>query len=404
MRGLYRRGNVYWVDYRANGKRYRESTNTTKRREADYILACRKKEAKEGKIPEIKQIKNHSFRELSEAYLNWTKPQKAYKDKARRVKQLREVFGNYDLRDFTTRLIEEYQAKRLEYNKPATVNRMLTILKHMFRKAVDWDMLEEDVRKRIRKIKLTPEHNTRLRYLSIEECQTLIECCASHLKPIVTVALHTGMRKSEILSLKWEQIDLKHGFILLEITKNGERREIPINTTLEEMFNEIPHSVESVYVFTDRNGNPYKEVKRSFSTALKKTGIRDFRFHDLRHTFASHLVMNGVDITSIKELLGHKTLTMTMRYAHLSPGHKRKAVDTLDKMLRSNQDENFGHNLVTILQPEKEDVSLSRYKISTPERIRTSDLRFRKPLLYPSELRAHKDLWMQNRGLAQIVK
>ncbi len=101
--------------------------------------------------------------------------------------------------------------------------------------------------------------------------------------------------------------------------------------------------------------------------------------------------MNGVDITSVKELLGHKSLAMTMRYAHLSPEHKRKAVDTLDKVLRSNQ---VGHNLVTISQPEQEGVSLSRCKQDTPERIRTSDLRFRKPLLYPSELRAHKDLWM----------
>ncbi len=155
--------------------------------------------------------------------------------------------------------------------------------------------------------------------------RSLLDCCVEHLKPIVTVALHTGMRLSEILKLKWTQVDLKHGFILLDITKNGERREIPIDNTLTIMFNNMLKGFESKFVFAGKDGDPYKSVKRSFSTALKKSGIHDFRFHDLRHTFASHLVMAGVDLTSVKELLGHKSLAMTTRYAHLSPSHKRKA-------------------------------------------------------------------------------
>ncbi len=161
----------------------------------------------------------------------------------------------------------------------------------------------------------------------------------------MTVALHTGMRLSEILKLKWEQADLRHGFILLEITKNGERREIPIDNTLEEMFNSMPRGLESVYVFTDpKTGEPYKYIKRSFATALKKAGINDFRFHDLRHTFASHLVMAGVGLISVKELLGHKSLSMTMRYSHLSPSHKRKAVNILDSVLKSAQKKTPVHN------------------------------------------------------------
>ncbi len=111
-----------------------------------------------------------------------------------------------------------------------------------------------------------------------------------------------------------------------------------VNTTLEYLFKEMPHSIESIYVFTDpRTGEPYKSVKRSFSTALKKAGIQNFRFHDLRHTFASHLVMAGIDLTTIKELLGHKSLTMTLRYAHLAPSHKVKALDTLDNTLNEMQ-------------------------------------------------------------------
>ena len=92
----------------------------------------------------------------------------------------------------------------------------------------------------------------------------------------------------------------------------GEHREIPIYNTLRELFEGIPHSIESIYVFTDKEGKPYKSVKRSFKTALRRASIHDFRFHDLRHTFASHMVMSGVDLTTVKDMLGHKSLTMTI--------------------------------------------------------------------------------------------
>jgi len=213
-------------------------------------------------------------------------------------------------------------------------------LKHIIKKGTDWGMASEETLKQVRKVKKKVEENTRLRFLTVEECQTLIDCCTPHLKPIVTVALHTGMRRGEILNLKWEQVDVKHGFFLLEITKNAERREIPIDNTLTMMFNSMPRGLESVYVFTDpRTGEPYKSVQTSFETALKRAEIRDFRFHDLRHTFASHLVMAGVDLTSIRELLGHKSLAMTIRYAHLAPRHKRRAINMLDKVLKSTQEE-----------------------------------------------------------------
>ena len=130
---------------------------------------------------------------------------------------------------------------------------------------------------------------------------------------------------------------MNHGFILLDTTKNGERREIHIDGTLREIFDGIPHSVERLHVFTGKDGKPYKSVKRSFRTALKRAGIHNFRFHDLRHTFASQMVMNGIDLTTVKDLLGHKSLTMTLRYAHLAPGHKMKALNTLDKVLTKNK-------------------------------------------------------------------
>jgi len=347
-KGLYRRGKMYWIAYRRNGKLFRESTGTTLQREAEYILNCRRKEVKEGRHPEIKKIRNCKIVELAQDYLVWTERQRVYKTKKIWVRQLVDAFGNLNVSDLNSRIIEQWQSERLKKNKPSTVNRLTTCLKHMVNKGVEWGMASEETLKCVRKVKLLEENNKRLRFLTVEECKALIDCCASHLRPIVTVALHTGMRRGEILRLKWDQVDLRHHFILLDKTKNGERREIPINTTLEKLFDSIPRGFESEYVFTDKEGKPYGEVKHSFQTALKKAGIQDFRFHDLRHTFASHLVMAGIDLTSVKELLGHKSLTMTLRYAHLAPGHKKKAVNILDQLMRNDQSEKSVHNLFTV--------------------------------------------------------
>jgi integrase len=312
-----------------------ESSHSASYKDAESLLIKRKKDVMEGKtaIP-TKRIGNHLFNELAGSYLKWAERQKSFSSKKGFVQQLVKQFGNLPLRYFTTRLLEEFQTQRLSKgNKPATVNRLIATLKHMFTKAVDWEMVEEEVLKRIRKVKLMPEDNRRLRFLSKEEIQRLIEACSSHLQPIVITALNTGMRKSEILNLKWDQIDFRHGFIFLEVTKNGERREIPMNQMLQETLKKIQRRLDKPYVFTDEGGKPFKDVKRSFTAALRKVGIRDFRFHDLRHTFASHLVMSGIDLTTVKELLGHKTLAMTLRYAHLAPGHKTKAVSVLEEIL-----------------------------------------------------------------------
>ena len=335
-KGLFKRGNVWWVRYAGiDGRIVRESSGSTRFRDAEALLIQRRNDIKEGKQPEVKRISNHSFNELAEQYRKWAERQRSYRSKRGFINQLAGAFGNLPLRRFSSMLVEQFQTERTQKgNKPATVNRLVATLKHMFSKAVEWDMVEEQTLKRIRKAKLLEENNRRLRYLSKEECQTLIDSCDKHLGPIVVCALNTGMRKGETLQLRWDTVDLRHGFILLEKTKNGERREIPINDTVRETLMALTRRLDVPYVFYDpATGKPYKDIKRSFNTACRRAKIRDFRFHDLRHTFASHLVMAGWDLTTVKELLGHKTLTMTLRYAHLAPAHKAKAVEVLDSVL-----------------------------------------------------------------------
>ncbi|MDG6026865.1 MAG: site-specific integrase [Candidatus Brocadia sp.] len=340
-----------------HGITVRESAKTTSQREAEYLLNCRHKAVREGKFLDLKKIKNCKLVELAQDYLKWSERQRVYETKKYWIPQLIEVFGNLNVSDLNPKIIEQWQSERLKKNKPSTVNRLTTCLKHMVNKGVECGMASEETLKAVRKIKLLKGENKRLRYLTIEELQRLLDCCHQHLKPIVLVAVHTGMRKGEILNLKWDQVDLRNNLILLDKTKNGERREIPINSILKELFASMPRSLESEYVFVDMKGKPYGNIKRSFSTALRRAEIRDFHFHDLRHTFASHSVMTGVDLTSVKELLGHKSLTMTLRYSHLAPGHKRKAVEMLGKVLSGNQSEKRLHNLFTFSESDSDTTS-----------------------------------------------
>lgn len=337
IKGIYKRGSIYWIRYAGLDGRVRfESAGSMSFKDAEVLYIQRKQSIQEGKQPEVKKIANYTFSELAEKYIAWIEGrQKSAKVKGYIIGQLKETFGVLPLRRFNTLIVEQLQTNLMARElKNSYCNKVLNVFKHMFTKAVEWEMVELETLKRIRKVKLLHDNSRRLRYLSKEECQSLINACSPHLKPIVITALNTGMRKGEILSLEWEKhIDLRHGFILLDVTKNGDRRETPINQTLRDVLQGIVRRIDSPYVFIDENGQRFKDVKRSFYSACKRVGIKDFRFHDLRHTFASHLVMAGIDITTVKELLGHKTLTMTLRYAHLAPSHKVKAVDMLDNAL-----------------------------------------------------------------------
>ena len=335
-KGLYKRGNVWWIRYAGiDDKVKMESSGSDKFRVAEALLIKRRQAIQEGNMPEVIKIRNHMFNELTDEYGKWAEKQRCYNTKKIFISQLKKHFGNIPLRRFGTMLVEQFQSSKLNAGKkPATCNRLLATLKHMFTKAVDWNMVEEEVLKRIRKVKFLEENNSRLKYLSTEQCKALIDACSKHVKPIIITALNTGMRKEEILGLTWDNVDLRHGFILLGRTKNGERREIPINDTLKETLKGITRRLDITYVFYDAHtGKRYNNVYRAFYSACKRAGILDFHFHDLRHTFASQLIMAGVDVTTVKELLGHKSLFMTMRYAHLAPAHKVKAVDLLDSKL-----------------------------------------------------------------------
>ncbi len=224
----------------------------------------------------------------------------------------------------------------------ASVNREISCLHHIMAKAREWDLTEQNPFDKGKSL-LMKENNQRTRYLTHEEIQRLLEASPEHLRDIITCALNTAMRAGEIFSLKWDQIC--NGFIYLKKTKTNEPRQIPINDDLANLFDKIRKQRPGIgYVFSYvtpkespervrlivNNEKPLTNVKRSFARAVKATGISDFRFHDLRHTAASHLVMAGASLKDVQEILGHKTMTMTLRYAHLSQEHKKKAINLLN--------------------------------------------------------------------------
>lgn len=323
----------YYVDYGYQGRRIRENVGKSKS-VAETILAKIKTEIAENRYLDVKKEKKIKFEDFADEYFNVHSKQhkKSWKTDSYIINRLKDVFRGRFLQDITAKDIEDYRIVRLKEKvngkpiSPATINRHLDVLSNIFNKAIEWNKLQNNPMKAVKSLKVALG---RLRFLEKEETAKLIANCSGYIKPIVVIALNTGMRKGEILGLKWEDIDYKRNLITLLNTKNGEKREVPMNGNVQNVLRSVKKHPESDYLFCNKNGVQMYDIRKSFSTALRKSGINSFRFHDLRHTFASHLTMSGIEIFTVKELLGHKDIAMTMRYSHLSPNHKSRAVDVL---------------------------------------------------------------------------
>lgn len=313
----------------------RESSGTSDYRTALRLLAERRAAVARGREVSKLKASNVMFSNAMEKYLAWAKPQRSYMSKVHMSRDLILRFGNIPLRRFNVSMLEAYQQEIIAAGTaPATVNRRMALVKHLVHKCNDWGLIDDDVLQTVRKVKMLKEPPGRLRYLTPEEIHLLLkECTSSHLHAIVTIAVNTGMRRGEILDLTWENVDLRNGYLLVVQSKNGDRREVPINAKVREVLTGIVRRLDSPYVFCDVKDRMFRSGRNAFVRACKRAGIHDFRFHDLRHTAASIMAMAGVDLMSIMKILGHKTFQMTLRYSHLSPGHLRNAVAAIDRAL-----------------------------------------------------------------------
>jgi len=331
---LYKRKNIWYLDFTIEGKRIRKAVGTSKK-EAQQALDIAKGKVLSGKFDIREFDPSITLQELADLYIPYAKAnKKSWERDLTSLRSLLPVFGEKMLKDITPFDVEKYKLDRKERVTPATVNRELALIKHMFNLAIKWKRAFNNP---VKEVKLFKENNKRRRFLTQEEIDKLIGCCQPQLKPLVITALTTGMRKSEILNLKWQDVDFGTNLITIKDSKGGESRQIPINDTLREILFEIKKESQHEHVFLNIHGEPYKDFRTAFKKAKNGAALKDFTFHDLRHTFASHLVMANVNLKTVQELLGHKSMQMTMRYSHLSEEYKGRAVNILSRRIGSEK-------------------------------------------------------------------
>jgi integrase len=376
MAKIRKRGKSYQIDYfDPTGKRVRKSFS--KKKDAEAELGKRVSLIAEGRYLDVKKECITPLKEVLSKYKENYQYQSSFKTGKRYcLENFKEYFGEECLLSNIRYLHLETYRNHLKQKptiykairKDSSINREMSCLRHLFAKAVEWEMIEQSPFDKGKSL-ILKENNKRLRFLTEDEIPRLLDECQPYLRNIVECALNTGMRRQEILSLKWAQI--RNGFIYLRETKTKEPRQIPINDDLAMLFKKIKseqnpkgsnvvdmqgralnenQGIPSKYVFTFR-GVPIQFVKTAFKGALKRAGIHDFRFHDLRHTFASQLIMKGGTLKDVQELLGHKTMTMTLRYAHLTQEHKKKAVNLLNGLTASKSEKGVCHKTVTSSNP-----------------------------------------------------
>jgi integrase len=334
---LNRSGQERWyIYYRVDGIRIRKAVkNAQSRADALKVLQLEVADAFRGQHGLKKPEKAKTFREFADQYYeSYAKiNKKSFISDWYMLNQLKKQWGAYDIRQINPLLIEEFRKDLLERKRTrSTTNRYLALLGKMMNLAIDWGLLTQNPVSRVKFF--SEKANFRETILSLEEEDVLLKKCPKRLLPIVQVALNTGMRRGEILGLRWSQVDLVARTIKLSKTKSGKPRIIPINAFLLDILTGQQRKTGySEFVFLNRaTRKPFKDVKRAFNTAATNAGIEGLRFHDLRHTFASRLVAAGVDLITVKDLLGHHSVKVTERYTHTNAEQKKKAVEMLQNL------------------------------------------------------------------------
>jgi integrase len=340
MKGVFERpkgSGIFWINYYdSDGGRHREKVG----RESVAIEAYlqRRQEIREGKFfpPRNSQM---SFRELAELRMAYKKTRlraRSYRTDELRLKSLLEVFGDLPAAAITPADVSELLARLVQKGRAhATVNRFRSILSSVFAHGVELGKIPTNPIARVERYK---ESLGRIRFLKPDE-EPKLRKSIRKLHPTglaeFEVALHTGVRRGEQYALRWSDVDLHRGILTVPESGKTGRRHIPLNSAAVAAFKTLKRcSNGSVFVCPDRESEEQGDFRRWFEECVTEAKVQNFTWHSLRHTFASRLVMAGVDLRTVQELLGHKSIQTTMRYAHLSQGHKLAAVEVLTRKVR----------------------------------------------------------------------
>lgn len=352
LRGVYEhppKSGIWWVQhFDADGRRRREKIGL--KSEAIKLAEKRRNERREGKkLPENLRSRAVTFREIAQTALEYSRDEKrSYRSDEHRMRPLVAQFGNRQAESILREEFEEWLNQTAEERgwALATKNRYIALLKLCYRLAEEKRKVKANP---MRLLRIRKENNARIRYLNqhkplpthlayLANChdeesrlrKVISEEYPHHL-PEFEIALNTGMRRSEQYGAAWPNVDFARQVLTVPRSKHGETRYVSLNSVALALLEFLQAKAgESDYVFLGmRNDAPLKKGRHWFEDAVRKAGIRHFTWHDLRHTFASRLVMKGVDLRKIQELMGHKTIQMTCRYAHLAPRDLLTAVEKL---------------------------------------------------------------------------
>lgn len=353
MAKIYKRKDTkkvsYYAHFTVRGNRYRVRLEAQNMEQAKRMAADIEFQILAGNYKVLDQGKSITLRELSDRYLEYAMTKK--RSWNRDVVSLKNILnmeidnkklGDYPVDSIKVAHIQKYQIRRKrgldvkyagkgiaeEDRNYATCNRELGCLRHIFNMGIEWELLSKNpvASKAVR----FDKEKSRDRILEDDELRRLLQVCSGQLYQVVMVALNTGMRRGEILGLRWQYVSLEKNKIDVKHTKSGDDRTIPINSFLHNVLDSM--AKDSVYLFSNRDGKNTGDVKTAWNNAMRKAGVKDFRFHDLRHLVASKLARAKVTESVIALILGHKRSSITSRYINPQWDEMVEAVEELAKI------------------------------------------------------------------------
>lgn len=345
-KGIYMRGKYYWIRYSDGAGRVREeSTKSESIKLAREIRKNRIAEACYDDLPDRIKSKDATFDKLAEKYTEAIKDTKSYKVKKYYIAGLVEILGSTKIKQLNAdrvaalkKLLKETPMKDGSMRTGATVNRWMACFKHMITLAnTDFAMCGRHTREMSQRVKKEPESPNREYWLNEDECARLIKAALPHIRPIIIMAIHTGLRRGSVYDLKWKDVHYDRKVCYLPDSKSNKPITVPMTEGIELLLKSMPHYGE--LVFCKKNGKPLGDIRKSYAKARDLAGLPSyFQLRDLRHTFATNLSIQGEDIHRISILLNHSKIEMTKRYVNDNTRQGRRAVSTLDKAIPITHD------------------------------------------------------------------
>lgn len=336
MSTLFKKNDKWWADYTVNGKRIRKPISTSKKEAQKFLIDM------DSKILHKKYLlpidNKMTLITLVKKYMEeYSIHKRSFKTDVSLSKPVVRHLGSILIHEISKKMVMEYRnirknegsERRKRSVSETTLNREVAFLRSVLNKAVEWEYLSYNP---IQGVKLAKEE-IKERILTIAELQKLVDLAPCPLKYIILVAINLGMRRNEILTLEWDRVNLESGFIYVAKTKTGDPRGLPLNEALLPLFKKLRKDEPfSKYVFANPSTKkPYVEIKTAWKSLLKKAGIEDFRFHDLRHNFATHCMLNGGgNLRDLMKILGHSNISTTLRYSKAQMEGMQRLVNAIN--------------------------------------------------------------------------